>query len=223
MTDIVLFGTGMVADVVAATIARAGRDRVVAHTVDRAVLTAPEHRGRPVWPFEEIETHVPPDRARMLVAVGYHDLNALRAARCADARAKGYELASHVGGAGADPTVTVGGNVVVLDGAGLQPYASVAEGTFVFSGATVGHHASVGPFCWVTSNSVISGASTIGARCFLGLGCVIGHRVTVGDGCVVGAGARLLKDAAPDGVYLEPGTDRFRLDTPRFLRMTRLA
>lgn len=222
MKDIVIFGAGMIADVVAASFRRCGGHRIVGYTVDREFLTEQERDGLPVVPFDEVERHFPPTEVGMFVAVGYHDMNAFRAARCAEARAKGYRLVSHVGG-GTYDGVTIGDNVFVMDGLDLQPGVAIGDGSFVFARAVIGHHSTLGAWCWVTSGSVVGGASRIGDRCFLGLGCTVGHRVTVGSHCFIGAGARVTRDAAPDGVYLEADTERFRLDTARFLRITKLS
>lgn len=222
MTDLVIFGDGMVADIVAGCIRRHGRDRILGFTVHREHLRRDSRDGLPVVAFDEVERHFPQDQTQMLVAVGYQDMNIFRAATCAQAREKGYRLASYVGG-GTYDGVGVGENVFVMDGNSLQPGVTVGDGSFVFSGAVVGHHTTVGAWCWITSGSVVGGASSIGDYCFLGLGCTVGHRVAVGANCFLGAGARVTRDAAPNGVYLEQDSERFRLDTSRFLRITKLS
>lgn len=225
MADVVLFGTGKIAEVVTGYLERDGRDRVVAYTVDADWVSGTEHQGRPVVAFEEVEEHYPPDRHAMFIALGYHDLNRVRAERCEQARAKGYRLISYVSPLswpGPDHVQT-GDNCLVLDGATIQPGATIGNDVQVWSSVVVGHHSRVHDHAWVAAGSMIGGGATIGASSFLGLSVTVGHEVTVGERCFLGAGTLVLKDAPARGVYIAPGTEPGRLDVDSFLKITKLS
>ena len=225
MDGLVIFGLGKIGQAVASLIEEEGGDpRILAYCCDRAHLPAiPEWRGRPVLAFEEIEAAFPPDRCAMLVAIGYHDLNHVREARCAAARAKGYRLASWVSRHAHVPaSASIGENCVVMPGAMLQPFATLEEGVFLWHGAVVGHHARIGAQGWLASNCTISSTARLGARCFVGVNAAIGHELEIGADTLIGAGAVITRSTEPGGVYITPETPRFRLDSTRFRRIARI-
>jgi len=221
MSDVVIFGAGIIAEVVHDCLTRDSDHRVVAFTVDREFLTESEKRGLPVVPFDEVAERFPCDRHAAMVAIGYHDLNALRAERCRQLKQKGYRLVSHGGGDRRSP-VPIGENAFVMDHRSLQPGVSIGDDTFVWSGATIGHHSSIGAHCWITSGSAIGGSVRMGDRCFIGLGAVIGHQVSLGEACFLGAGSRITKDAADGAVFVVADTEKHRLNSDQFMRITRL-
>ena len=97
MADIVIFGIGKMADVAFACFRHKPQHRVVAFTVDKQFLTAKEKVGLPVVAFEDVAKHYAPKRHALFVAMGYHDLNRIRAARLAHAKALGYASVSIIG------------------------------------------------------------------------------------------------------------------------------
>src|SRR3546814_14524148 len=52
--------------------------------------------GLPLVPFEALEDRFPPARYDLLIAIGPHQVNAPRAARFEEGRAKGYRFARYV-------------------------------------------------------------------------------------------------------------------------------
>ena len=223
MTKIVVFGAGKIADVVHASMAGDPKIEIAGFTCDPAFVTEKTKHGLPVVPFDAVERMFPSGDFAMFVAVGYHELNRLRAERCAAARAKGYRLVSWVSPrVSLDPSVTIGENCLVLEGASVQPFATLGDGVFVWSGAVVAHHANVGDYCWLASNSTVSSTTVLGPNCFLGVNVAIGHGLEIGARCIFGAGAVATRDTAPDGVYIAGDTERFRLDSAHFLKFAKL-
>ena len=223
MDGLVVFGLGKISEVVSSLMDEEVGANILAYCCDRAHWPGPEWRGRPVLAFEDIEARFPPDRCAMLVAIGYHDLNRVREARCEAARAKGYRLASWISrDAHVPASATIGENCVVMPGAMLQPFATLAEGVFLWHGAVVGHHARIGAHCWLASNCTVSSTTRIGARCFIGVNAAIGHELEIGADCMIGARALVTRDTERGGVYVEAETPRFRLDSDRFRRIARI-
>jgi sugar O-acyltransferase (sialic acid O-acetyltransferase NeuD family) len=229
LSRIVLFGLGMMAEVVYHHITRDKSFEVVAFAIDRKWLDGADtsfadRLGLPVVAFEEVESRFSPAEHGMFVAMGYHDLNAMRAEKCAEAKAKGYSLVSYVSPrADTGPWAEIGENCLVLDSAGIQPGARLGDNVWLWNNSLVGHHTSVGSHCWLAAGTTIGGKAVIGERCFFGLGATVGGEIRIGDRSIVGAGALVTKDAADGSVFVERDTDLFRLDSRRFLSITRLA
>jgi sugar O-acyltransferase (sialic acid O-acetyltransferase NeuD family) len=229
MKKIVLFGLGMMGDIVYQHISRDAAYDVVAFTIDSKWLEAggtslAKPANLPVIAFEEIEKHYPPDRYAMFVAMGYHDLNRVRAEKCAEAKAKGYELVSYVSSrAHCGPWLDIGENCLVLDGAGIQPGTAIGNNVWLWNNCLVGHHASVGDHCWIAAGTTIGGKASIEERCFFGLGATVGGDIRIGADSFVGAGTLVTKEAAANSVFVQRDTDLYRLDSRSFLRITKLA
>lgn len=224
MADLVIFGTGKVADAVYRYIAYDRAYEVVGFTCDAAHL--PETRrfhGLEAVPFEAVERIFPPERYAMLVAVGYHRLNGLRAAKFAEAKAKGYRLASYVSSrAFAGDWLEMGENCIVLDNVGIEPGAKIGSNVALWSNVTIGHHATVEDHCWIAAHAVLGGNATLGARSFVGLGATVGHQVSIGAESFLGAGVVVTKCAAANSVFVGRDTELFRLDSKRFLEISKM-
>ncbi|MDQ3803233.1 MAG: acetyltransferase [Acidobacteriota bacterium] len=223
MSKVVIFGAGKIADEAYFYLTHDSPHEVVAFTVDAAHLGAQEKLGLPVVAFEGVTESHPPGDFKMFVAVGYQELNKFRARKYGEAKARGYELVSYVSSRASNfGRVEVGDNCFVLEFVTIQPCSRVGNDVFLWSGNHVGHHASVGDHCYIAGNVVISGSTVVEPYCFVGVGATIGHEVTVGAESFVGAGSLVTKDAAPKSVYVTPDTPKFRLDSPAFLRLTKM-
>ncbi len=221
---LVLFGIGKIGQVVYQHFATDSEYDVVAFTLDRAYLPADKQfDGLPVVAFEEIEQHYSPREHDIFVAIGYHQLNQIRADRYMAAKQKGYRLATYISSQNKHCLrEQIGENCFVMSGEPLQPHTKIGDDTFLWTNALVGHHSIVGSHCWVTSGVVIGGNCRIGDYCFMGLGSTVGHEVAVGGKSLIGAGALVTKDAPENSVYIQPETPRFRLTSQQFLRMNTL-
>ncbi len=223
MSQIVLFGDGKIAEELYVYFSNDSAHEVVGFTVDRDHRRHDNLFGMPVVDFEDVTERFAPESYAMFVAIGYHQLNALREQKFTQAKAKGYRLVSYVSSKAANiGGVKVGENSIVLEHATIQPSAQIGANVFVWSGNHVGHHAVVRDHCYIAGHVTIGGGADIGAYGFLGINATVGHNVVLGEKCLVGAGARVLKCADAGSVFIEPPTPKFRLDSEHFLKISRL-
>jgi sugar O-acyltransferase (sialic acid O-acetyltransferase NeuD family) len=228
MKPLIIFGHGKIADVAYHHLVRDTEYEVVAFTCDAGWLAAGNagpsgHSGHPVLPFEDIERHYPPESVAMFVAIGYHDLNAVRARKCEEAKAKGYTLISYVSPrADHGAWLEVGENCLILDGVGIQPGVRIGNNVSVWNNVLIGHHSIIQDHCWVAAGATLGGAVTLGARSFVGLNATIGGELSIGADCFLGAATLVVKSASPRSVFIARDTDKFRLESDAFLRMTRM-
>lgn len=219
---VILFGVSKVADIAYSSIKDDdGSDlEPVAFTVDREYLCEAEKFGLPVVAFEEVEKIYDPSQYDMLIAIGYHNMNAVREEKCRQAEEKGYSLASFIHSKADVPsTARVGKNVMLLNGVSIGPFSTIGDNVSVYSGAVVSHHSSVGNNAWITSGTVIGGNTTVGENCFCGINCTIGHNVKIGRRNFIGANATVTKDTEDESVYIVPDTPKYRLNTAQFMRL----
>jgi sugar O-acyltransferase (sialic acid O-acetyltransferase NeuD family) len=221
MKPIVIFGTGKIAEVILYFFQNCSERQVVACTVDRAYIPGTQWQGLPVVPFDEVIHKYPPETHDMFVALGYQEMNALRASKCQEARQLGYLLASYVHPASGLPNDCVyGDNCFIMNSVHVHPRVTLGNNVFVWSGAMVGHHSSLGDNCWLTSCANVSGVVTVEANCFFAVNATVGHGVTIAKDCFIGANALVVKSTQTGEAYLSESTKAFRLNSRQFLRLS---
>jgi sugar O-acyltransferase (sialic acid O-acetyltransferase NeuD family) len=216
MSDVVIFGSGQIAEVVHHYLTHESDHRVVAFTVDGEYLTSDTLFGLPVVPFETVETAFPPASHGIFVAVSYRKLNAPRAAKLAEAEAKGYAAISHVSPrASVAHGFTAPPNTFIMEHNTVQPFTEIGRNVILWSGNHIGHHSRIGDNCFISSHVVISGGVSIGPNSFIGVNATLRDNITIGSHCVIGAGALILKDAEDYSVFPGAGTEPARIRSDR--------
>lgn len=206
MNDLVIFGTGDIAQIAAYYFERDGFANVVAFCVDEDYLDGrTEYDGRPLVAFETLaETH-PPESHSMFLALSYAKMNRVREEKFHAAKRHGYQLMSYV-----SPDCTYrsqfppGENAFIFEDNTIQPFVTIGDNVTLWSGNHIGHHSHIDSHNFVSSHVVISGHCTIESNCFLGVNSTIAHGVNLATGTLLGAGVVMSKDTEPDGVYVPP-------------------
>jgi sugar O-acyltransferase (sialic acid O-acetyltransferase NeuD family) len=145
----------------------------------------------------------------MLVAVGYKDVNRLRATIYAEAKSKGYELISYVSSRCTNWGEAIGDNCFIFEDNTIQPFARIGNDVVIWSGNHIGHHSTIGDHCFISSHVVVSGHVRVGAYSFLGVNATIRDNVSIGEACVIGAGALVMKSTTDKSVYIAERTRPF--------------
>ena len=125
-------------------------------------------KNRPLIPFEDIEIKFPPEKFKMFIALGYKELNQLRARIYKDAEKRGYELISYISSkAFVWKNVEIGKNCFIFEDNTVQPYVKIGDNVTLWSGNHIGHHSIIRDNCFVSSHVVVSGYCEIKENCFL--------------------------------------------------------
>jgi sugar O-acyltransferase (sialic acid O-acetyltransferase NeuD family) len=214
--QIIVFGTGDIAELADFYFTHDSEFEVAGFTVDGAFLKQSEFRGRPVAPFEQVAEKFPPDHFGLFVAVSYARLNALRTEKVAAARAEGYRLISYLSSrATAFPGFEPKDNCFILEDNTIQPFASIGANVTLWSGNHIGHHSIIEDDVFLASQVVVSGGVRIGQGSFVGVNVTIRDHVTIGKKCVLGAGALVLEDQPDFSVVAPRGTERSPVPSTR--------
>ena len=215
--NLVIYGNGKIAKIVFHFLKN--DFNVVAFTVDESFISDSVIEGVPVVPFENIETKFSIENHKMIVAVGYVQMNHIRALKYQQAKEKGYSFANYI-----HPSVVlhdnviVGENNVVMDHVAIQPYAKIGNGNIIWSNAVIAHGCTVENDNWIASGVVISGDTTIKSKCFMGVNATIGHNMIIENENFIGANALVTKSTMAKDVYITKEVEKFRLDSQRFLK-----
>jgi sugar O-acyltransferase (sialic acid O-acetyltransferase NeuD family) len=220
MAKVVVYGTGNVASTVLTYLTHDSPHDVVAFTVDEAHMTSGSFYELPVAPFEGIAALYPPNDFAMIVAIGFQQVNRLRAEKYLEAKALGYELVTYVHSrATVWPDLVIGDNCLVLENTVIQPFASVGNNVTLGSGSCVGHHSIIKDHCLLASHVDVSGNVTVEPYCFLGANSTIRDGVTIAAECVIGANVAILHDTNAREVYVSPRADLLPLSSDKLPRI----
>jgi len=221
--NVIIFGAGKIAEVVYYYFKYESNLNIVAFTCDKEYITQPEINGIPVVSFDEVEKKFPAASNSMFIAVGYQDMNALRARKLAEAKKKGYKIISYVNpNSGLPKDTQYGENCLILNNVCVQPKVIIGDNVFIWSGALIGHHTTIGSHCWITSSANISGSVKVGNNCFFAVNSTVANEINIGNGCFLGANVLVSKNMNDNEVVIVPTTPVCRLNSQQFLAISKL-
>jgi sugar O-acyltransferase (sialic acid O-acetyltransferase NeuD family) len=220
MREIVIFGTGEIAELADYYFSRDSKFKVAGFTVDASYLKETTFLGRPIVPFEEVTSTFPQQQYGLFVAVSYSKINDLRASKVAAGRALGYELVSYVSSrATVFPELQIHENCFILEDNTIQPFARIGANVTLWSGNHIGHHSIIEDDVFMASHIVISGGVRVGQGSFVGVNATFRDHVSIGKKCVIGAGALILEDQPDFSVIAPRGTERSPVPSTRLRRI----
>lgn len=206
---LVIFGIEDYAHIVYEYFTHDSEYEVVAFTVHRAYLKEKELFGLPVVAFEDIETLYPPGMHEIHVAIVYGNLNRLRARICAEAKTKGYRLASYISSrCFCWHNVKIGEHCFIFEDNTIQPFVTIGDNVIFWSGNHIGHHSDIGSHVFITSHVVVSGWCKVGDYSFLGVNATMANNTTLGGECWVMPNA-ILNGTVPNNSLIKTPTSEY--------------
>jgi sugar O-acyltransferase (sialic acid O-acetyltransferase NeuD family) len=216
---VIIFGAGNIAEVTYHYLTYDSSHEIVAFTVNDEYITTKEYFGLPVVPFEDIKEKYPPNDFKMIIAIGYQNINRIRAAKYKEAKSKGYSFISYINSnAYVFKNVEIGENCLILENQAIQACVKIGNNVTMLSGNLIGHHSVIGDNCWITSQVVMAGHNIIEPNCFFGVNVTIGHLITIGRENIIGAGSLVTKDTEPKSVFIAKDTKQHSMDTEEFMK-----
>ena len=202
MREIIIFGTGQIAELAQFYFEHDSEYKVKAFVVDGAYKKEDNFHGKPVLALEEAGAAFPPSDFGAFVALSYSKLNALRADKADALKKAGYTLASYVSSrACIFPGTTPGPNAFILEDNTIQPYVRIGANVTLWSGNHIGHHSVIEDNVFIASHVVVSGNCRIGERSFIGVNATLRDGIRIGARCVIGMGAAIQADCEDESVY----------------------
>lgn len=194
MEKLLIFGTGLIAEVAHFYFTRETDYQIVAFTNGNNFIKQPAFLGLPLVPFEDIEKRYAPEDHRMFVALGYAGTNQIREQRYREAKEKGYRFATYISPNATYYETPVGENCFILENNVIQPFVTIGNNVTLWSGNHIGHHTVIKDHCFISSHVVVSGSCCIEEYCFLGVNSTLRDNIRLGKMTVIGSGAIVMKD-----------------------------
>lgn len=219
--DLLIFGDGKIAEAISYYFNRDSDYTIVAYIIDDDFKTSDTFLGKPVVTLSTVLENHPPQKFEVFIAVGYQDINTLRKSKYVYFKEKGYKFASY-----SSPFVkgdfSLGENSIIMDNVAVQPKVTIGNNCFVWGGTMLGHHSIINDHCWITGGCLIGGSVSIGEKSFVGIGTIIAQEINIGSSCVLGAATFITKDQEDETVIISQATEKFRLNSKQFVRMSTL-
>ena len=208
-TKLVIIGTGLQAQVMHTYFTHSGQYEIAAFSADKSfVERSPTLFGLPVVDIEALASAFPPDTHQAFVAIGFRNLNSIRARFFSRIKEMGYKCASYIHPSVVYwPNITIGENVFVFEDNTIQPFVTIGDDTTLWSGNHIGHHSQIGAHCFISSHVVVSGSCVIGDYSFLGVNATLRDGLRVGVRNIIGPGSLILRDTEDNQVFLPKGTE----------------
>ena len=203
MERVVVFGNNQTASHTYFYLTHDSPYEVAGFTVDKEYLNEDTLLGLPVVPFEDVESIFPPNDYKMSVQMTFRKLNSLRAEKYSQAKAKGYQLISHVSSRSTTwPGLVIGDNCFIYENCVVQPFAEIGNNVVIAPGCLIGHHSVIKDHCFLAAHTVVLGSVTVEPYCFLGANSTISNNITIARECIIGAGTFINKSTRERGVYI---------------------
>ncbi|HWC29824.1 MAG TPA: acetyltransferase [Dehalococcoidia bacterium] len=216
---IVLAGNAITAQILHSYLVSDPRYRLVGVTVDDEFVSKGSVGDLPAVPISALASSFPASECRVVMAVGYSNLNRVRESLFDRLKAMGYAIETYVHpAASVHSQVPLGEGSVLLPGAVIEPLVTVGANVAVWANATLAHHCSVQEHCWIASGTVVSGQAKVGRNTFVGVNATIVNGVSVGEYSIVGAAALVSRNAPPHSVYLARSAERLRYSSDEYAK-----
>lgn len=205
MAQLVIFGTGDIAQLANYYFQTDSIHEVVAFTVDKEYLNGDSYEKKPLVPFDEIKAIYPPNKYSLFIALSYAQMNKFREVKFFEAKKKGYKLESYISSKCSYLSQFIPGeNCFILEDNTIQPFVKIGDNVTLWSGNHIGHHSIIKSHNFISSHVVISGHCTIESNCFLGVNSTLAHNVTIAKETLLGAGAVISKHTKEREIYVPP-------------------
>ena len=200
---VILFGAGGLARLACYCLTHDSPREVAGFTVDGALRQSETLEGLPVVPFEALPEHFPAETHDLLIAIGPHQVNRIRAERFEQGKAMGYRFASYFASqARLWPDLVIGEGCMIFDNVVVEPFTQIGANCVLRAGVHVSHDGRIAEHCFLAPRVAMAGGCTVEPHCFLGINATLRDSVTVAARCMVGAGAVVAGSTEPDGLYV---------------------
>jgi sugar O-acyltransferase (sialic acid O-acetyltransferase NeuD family) len=207
--ELIIVGDSLFAEIAHEYFTHDSDYEVVAFSVEQEYLKRTEFRGLPVIPFEQLEQELDPASHSVHVALTYVQVNRARARLIAEAKAKGFALASYISSrAFVWRNVELGEHCFIFEDNTIQPFVSIGANCVLWSGNHIGHHTMIRDNVFIASHAVISGSVDIGENSFIGVNATLVNDITIGRDNWIGPHTIITRDTEPNSFWRPARSER---------------
>ena len=219
MIKLVLAGNTATAEILLAYLQNDIRYEVVGATVDDKFVADATIDGVACVGLSQLCKTFSPESCRVLMAVGYSDLNRVRESLFVRLKEMGYTIETYVHpDARVYSKLPLGEGSIVLPGTVIEPHARVGANTLVWCNVTLAHHSIIEDNCWIASGTVVAGKATVSRNSFVGVNATVVNEVCVGSYNVIGASSLISRNTKPDSIHLARSAEPLRFSSEEYVK-----
>lgn len=219
MQNIILAGNAVTAQILYSYVEDDARYTIVGCVVDDAYVESGSFSAVPCVGLSAVAEKFAPGETRVLMAMGYDQVNAVRQNMFERLKALGYVMETYI-----HPKANVftknplGEGSLIMPGALIEPGAVVGANCLIWGNVVVAHDAVVEDHCWLAAGAVVSGMAKVGRASFVGVNATIANKVEVGERNIVGGAAFISKCTKANAVYLARSGEPFRCTAEEYAK-----
>ncbi len=222
MQPTIIVGNSITAEILFDLIKDDNRYQIEAFSVDQEFITEKNLLGLDVIALENLVSMYDTSTYKIIVAIGYGNINRNREALFHKVNNFGFETIAYVHKDAKVFSKEIGKGSIIMPGAVIEPYTKIGVNTVIWSNCTIAHHAVIEENCWIASGSVVSGEARIGKNTFMGVNSTIVNKVTVSEHNIIGANTLVSRNTKPNEVYLARSGEKHRFNSQEFIKFYRL-
>lgn len=200
--NIIIFGTGNVAEVAYYFLKNDTEDNIVGFTVEKEYMKERSKFGLPVIEFENIEDIYSPNDHFLFAPCSGTNLNRYRERIYNEGKRKGYNFFTYISSKANVYTDNIGENCFILEDNTIQPYTKIGNNCVLWSGNHIGHHSIIEDHVFITSHTVIAGLCLIKKYCWIGINASIRDSTILSEGTVVAMSSSVTKNTDGNAIYM---------------------
>lgn len=202
LSKIIIFGNTGFSKMMYKYIELFSEDKVVAFTVDSQYINETQIYNCPVVPFENIISNFNPEKYKVLLTLGYNNMNQLRQSKRQKLIDMGYKLCGFVHPSATVCTDIIEEDNIILENVYIGYGCKIGNSNIFWNGCNISHNVSIGNYNYFSPSFVSAGFSKIGNNCFLGSGSILKDNIILSDYTLLGAGCYLNHNTKPYDVFV---------------------
>lgn len=158
--------------------------------------------GLPLVPFESLENVFPKEEYKILLGIGYSNMNNIRKNKFYEIKEIGYEIISYISSKAVIQSNNIGNANIILENTIIQPFVDIGDANIFWSNCNICHHSYIGNFNFFAPSVSLSGNIKMGNNCFIGNNSTIKNKVSVNSYSLIGAGSYVSQDVSEYSVIV---------------------
>ena len=201
MENIVIYGETEFAERIFYYIKFENAANVLAFTNARNYKEKECIQGIPVIAFEDLNEVFAGIEFKILIAIGYTQMNNIREKIYKECKDSSYDIATYISKTAILYSQSIEEGCIVMPNVYVGPNCKIGKCNIIASSCCLSHDNEIGDFNFISSNVVFGGHSKVCNNCFIGLNCTIRDGIIVEDYSLIGSASNLLKSTEKHGVY----------------------
>lgn len=208
MEKILIFGTTMFSKQMWHFLkAEPEKYEVLGFTLDKEYMTESTFCGENIYAFEDLDKTFDMSEIKILLSVGYKNMNDNRKIIYMRCKQKDYMIASYIHPSVVNHAKKIGEGNIILDFVQLDYDCEIGNCNIIKGTSDFAHDSCIGDFNYFAGLCHICGAVKIGNQNFLGVSCLIRSLKSMGNKNLIGATA-YMDESIGDCTIVSPTKSR---------------